>query len=63
MKTNDIVEKILAAVVLGASIYGIIYFLLRSLESPRISVIFALVTLIFFGLFYSFKFFRKGRGE
>ena len=55
MKNTAILERILAAVVLGANIYGIIYFLLRSLENPEISIIFVLITLVIFGLLYRFK--------
>ena len=53
MKTNGIVEKILATTVVGANIFGVVYFLLRSLENPEISAIFALVTLSLFVLFGS----------
>lgn len=59
MKTNGIVEKILVAVVLGANIFGIIYSLLRSLESPQISGIFALVILSLFVLLYRSKLLRR----
>ena len=55
MKNNDILERILTAVVLGANIYGIVYFLLRSFENPELSIIFALITLAIFGLLYRFK--------
>ncbi len=63
MKTNGIGEKILVAVVLGANIFGIVYFLWRSLESLQISAIFALVILSILVLPYKSKLLRRKKSK
>lgn len=63
MRTNGIAEKILAAAVLGINIFGVIYFLLRALENPEISAIYALVTSALFGLLYRLKLLERRKRQ